>query len=559
MTQKLGNGFEFKKKACFVCGSLNHLIKDYNFYENKMVGKSVLNNGCCGYGSKEVRPGQGIFDSGCSRHMTGNKFYLSDYQDIDGGFVAFARIAKGGKITGKRTPQQNGVAERKNRTLIEAARTMLADSKLPTNFWKKTCLEIHETTWVSCYNPKYLRSPRTRVPTGLFDIDTLTMDKLERNASTKGDMNGQGEAADTNRLNIVSLSVNIDAHGNNTYMIFTLISATGSFYDNLGGSICDNAATLPSGAYNDEDVGAEADHNNLETTMNVNPIPTTRIHKDHPKNQIIRDINLATQTRRITKISEEHDMINDWIIDVLTASRPDIMFVVCACARFQVTPKVSHLHAVKRIFRYLKGQLKLGLWYPKDSPFDLEAFSDSDYAGASLDRKSTKRDLLTKAFDVSRFNFLIASIGLLNLLIVCSTAQVYLRLDERECDIKQKWVKEKTNRSEGFHQIVDFLNASHIRFALSKNPTIYDSHIKQFWQTATVNTLDNEEQEITTTVDGHVKTVTIASVRKYLKLADVGGLSSLPNTKFFDQLSLMGYAITSDKLTFQKGHFSPQW
>ncbi|GJT70974.1 putative ribonuclease H-like domain-containing protein [Tanacetum coccineum] len=73
----------------------------------------------------------------------------------------------------------------------------------------------------------------------------------------------------------------------------------------------------------------------------------------------------------------------------LTTSRMDITFVVCACARFQVTPKTSHLHAVKRIFRYLKGQPKLGLWYPIDSPFDLEAFSNSDYAGASLDRKST--------------------------------------------------------------------------------------------------------------------------------------------------------------------------
>ncbi|GKA29298.1 putative reverse transcriptase, RNA-dependent DNA polymerase, partial [Tanacetum coccineum] len=73
----------------------------------------------------------------------------------------------------------------------------------------------------------------------------------------------------------------------------------------------------------------------------------------------------------------------------LTSSRPDIMFVVFACARFQVTPKVSHLHVVKRIFRYLKGQSKLGLWYPKDSPFDLEAYTDSDYVGASLDRKST--------------------------------------------------------------------------------------------------------------------------------------------------------------------------
>ncbi|GJY58508.1 hypothetical protein Tco_0458400 [Tanacetum coccineum] len=73
----------------------------------------------------------------------------------------------------------------------------------------------------------------------------------------------------------------------------------------------------------------------------------------------------------------------------LTASRPDITFAVCACARFQVTPKTSHFHAVKKIFRYLKGQPKLGLWYPRDSPFDLEAYSDSDYAGASIDMNST--------------------------------------------------------------------------------------------------------------------------------------------------------------------------
>nr|GEZ00155.1 putative ribonuclease H-like domain-containing protein [Tanacetum cinerariifolium] len=75
----------------------------------------------------------------------------------------------------------------------------------------------------------------------------------------------------------------------------------------------------------------------------------------------------------------------------LTSFRPDIMFAVCAYARFQVTPKLSHLHAVKRIFRYLKGKTHLGLWYPRDSPFNMVAYSDSDYAGASLDRNSTTK------------------------------------------------------------------------------------------------------------------------------------------------------------------------
>ncbi|KAJ9561819.1 hypothetical protein OSB04_006979 [Centaurea solstitialis] len=73
----------------------------------------------------------------------------------------------------------------------------------------------------------------------------------------------------------------------------------------------------------------------------------------------------------------------------LTASRPDVMFAVCVCARYQVRLKESHLHAVKRIFKYLKGQPRLGLWYPNDSSFDLVAYTDSDYGGANLDRKST--------------------------------------------------------------------------------------------------------------------------------------------------------------------------
>ncbi|GKE78551.1 hypothetical protein Tco_1544671 [Tanacetum coccineum] len=73
----------------------------------------------------------------------------------------------------------------------------------------------------------------------------------------------------------------------------------------------------------------------------------------------------------------------------LTASRPDIQFSTCLCTMYQANPKESNLVDVKRIFRYLKGTPSLGLWYPKGPGFDLKTYSDSDYAGCKLDRKST--------------------------------------------------------------------------------------------------------------------------------------------------------------------------
>ncbi|GJT71325.1 hypothetical protein Tco_1030611 [Tanacetum coccineum] len=85
----------------------------------------------------------------------------------------------------------------------------------------------------------------------------------------------------------------------------------------------------------------------------------------------------------------------------------------------------------------------------------------------------------------------------------------------------------KPEESEGFHQIVDFLNASHIRYAFIENPTIYVSLIKQFWETTTAKTLDNGEIKLTATTDGKVKIVTEASVRRHLQLADSDGSTHL--------------------------------
>ncbi|GKE41820.1 putative ribonuclease H-like domain-containing protein [Tanacetum coccineum] len=93
-----------------------------------------------------------------------------------------------------------------------------------------------------------------------------------------------------------------------------------------------------SGPYDDEDVGAEADLNNLETTTNVNPISTTKIHKDHPKDQIIGDINSATQTRRMTKIFEEHAMVT-YIKKQRRTNHKDYQNCLFACFLSQIEPK----------------------------------------------------------------------------------------------------------------------------------------------------------------------------------------------------------------------------
>ncbi|GKF38400.1 hypothetical protein Tco_0118461 [Tanacetum coccineum] len=72
-----------------------------------------------------------------------------------------------------------------------------------------------------------------------------------------------------------------------------------------------------------------------------------------------------------------------------TSSRPDLVQAVCYCARYQAQPTQKHLKEVKRIFKYLKGTINMGLWYPEDFGFKLTAFSDADHAGCIDTRKST--------------------------------------------------------------------------------------------------------------------------------------------------------------------------
>nr|GEX39028.1 hypothetical protein [Tanacetum cinerariifolium] len=553
---------------------------------------------------------KGVIDSGCSRYITGNISYLSDFKEINRGYVAFGGNPKGGKITGKdtecivlsfdfklpdenhvllrvsrenimynvdlkniipsgdltclfakatldesnlchrrlshknfktrnklvkgikrefsvaRTPQQNGIAERKNRTLINSTRTMLADSLLPIPF-------LAEAVNTACYvqnradegflvghsfSSKAFRvfNSRTRIvqetlhinflenqpnvggsgPTWLFDIDTLTQSMnyqpvvtgsqpnscasvqenltvdaaafefkepesdihVSPSSSDKIKKHDEKTTREAKGKSLVELSIGVrdlrdefeEFSNNNTNGINAASAPVTAVGPNSTKSTNNFSAAGPSNTavkdipYSDEeiDVGAEADFSNLETNITVSPIPTTRVHKDHLVTQIIGDLSLAHQTRSMARIVKEQGgltQIND----------EDFHNCMLACFLYQEEPKRVHqalkdpswieamqeellqlkrgkldqtlfikkqkdgksastpidtkkpllkdpngedvdVHTYSQMdFKYLKGKSHLGLWYPKDSPFDLVAYSDSDYARASLDRKFT--------------------------------------------------------------------------------------------------------------------------------------------------------------------------
>nr|GEW47570.1 hypothetical protein [Tanacetum cinerariifolium] len=157
-----------------------------------------------------------------------------------------------------------------------------------------------------------------------------------------------------------------------------------------------------------------------------------------------------------------------------------------------------HIYSQKD-FRYLKGKLHLSLWYPKDYPFNLVAYSNSDYAGASLDRKSTTGD-----------------------------------------------------------QIVDFLTAHTIQYALMVNPTIYVSCIKQFWASASIKK-SNDVVRLHDLIDRKKVIITEDTIHQALRLDDADGIDCLPNEEIFAELAWMGYEKPSTKLTFYKEFFLAQY
>nr|GEW10348.1 hypothetical protein [Tanacetum cinerariifolium] len=365
-------------------------------------------------------------------------FFLKTKDETSGilrKFITEIENLKDLKVKIIRTPQQNGVAERRNRTLIEADRTMLADAKLPVTFWAEvvnTACFVQNRVLV---NKSQNKTPWVR-PIGTKYVLKNKKDERGIVIRNKAMLVAQGY---TQKEGIVYDEV--FAHVARIKAI-RLFLAYASF---MGFTVYQM------------DVKSAFLYSTIDKEVSSN----TSMDKENPWGK--------DETRKDVDLHLYRSMIGSLIY--LTTSRPDIMFAVL--------------------------------------------YTDSDYGGATQDRKSTTggcqflgrrdcfekklisvdhihtdenvADLLTKPFDAGRFQYLVS---------------------EHNVD---------------FHPIVDFVEASPLRYALTVKPTIYVSHIRQFWSTARIETTE-EGTKILVTVDGILRTVTESSLRRNLKLQDEEGI-----------------------------------
>nr|GEX00833.1 hypothetical protein [Tanacetum cinerariifolium] len=577
---------------------------------------------------------------------------------------------------------------RKNRTLIEAARTMLVDSLLPISFWA-------EAVNAACYvqNRVFVTKPRNKTPyeplhgktpsigfmrpfgclvtilntldsLGKFDgkadegffvgyfvsskafrvfnhrtrivQDTLHINFLENQPNVVGsgstwlfdiDTLTKGGKCSTICAFPLWSSSSKDPQNTNDDTTFEVKKLESAVHVSLSSSAKTKkhddkttkeakGKTLEDITYSDdeEDVGAEVDFFNLETTINVSPIPTTRIHKDHHVTQIIGDLSSATQKRSMTRMVKDQALKNpSWI----KAMQEELLqFKMQKVWVLVDLPKGKRVIGSKWVFRnnkdkrgiVIKNKARLvkqghtqekGIDYEEVfAPFArIEAirFEDPDYhdkvykvvkalyglhqaprawyetlANYLLEngfhRGKIDQTLFIKKqkdpdgedVDVHTYRSMISSLmyrtssrpDFMSAVYACARFQVTPKASQLHA-VKRTF-------SEGFEQILDFLNASVIKYALTINPTINVSFIKQFCSSVLIKKT-NDIVRLQALNDRRKVIITEDMVRQVLYLDDADSIDCLPYEEIFAELARMGYEKPSTKLTFYKAFFSTQW
>nr|GEU97342.1 hypothetical protein [Tanacetum cinerariifolium] len=368
-----------------------------------------------------------VIDSGCSRHMIGNMSCLSDFEEINGGYVAFGGNPKGG----------------------------FEDPDYPDKVYKvvKALYGLHQ-------------APRAWYETlANYLLENDSCKAFEKLMKDKFQMSSMGELTFFLGLQVKQKPDGIFI-SQNKYV----------------------AETLRKFGLTD---GKSASA----------PIDTRKPLLEDPDGE---DVDVHTYRSMISSLM------------FLTSSRPDIMFAGCACAHFHVTLKALHLHAVKKIFRYLKGKPHLSLWYPKDLPFNLVAYSDSVYTGASLDRKST----------TGGCQFL----GCRLISWQCKKQTVVATSSTKaDFGLTMQVAKSNMKSLKRMLYVTNILSA----VSLTTPPMVLNSpcltHIK--------NWLVQIKRSLKKVI------ITKATIRDALRLADAEGIDCLPNEEIFTELSRIGAQV----------------
>nr|GEW03509.1 retrovirus-related Pol polyprotein from transposon TNT 1-94 [Tanacetum cinerariifolium] len=836
-------------------------------------GINAIKSSACWGTPQDALKDQGYFDNRCCRHMTGNISYLTDFKEHDGGYVAFGGGAKGGKITGKgtirtatkdetsrifksfiaeienlvekkvkiircdngtefknkvmnelceekgikreysvaRTPQQNGVAERRNKTLNEATRTMLADSKLPTPFWAEAVSNSYYVqNWVPVVKPHF-KTPyelfKGRSPTLSFMIPfgchISILNTLEQLGKFDGKLDewifvGYSTTSKAFRVyNIRTRKVEENLHitflenkpmiaSGGPEWLFDLDALSKSM--NYAPVSTEDARIFDNG-YDDRDEGTEADYNNLDTIISMEPKKVPQALDDEswvesmqeelfqfkllnvwtlvdlpPGKKAIgtkwvyrnkrdqRGIIVRNKARLVAEGHRQEEGIDydevfalvarikairlflayasfmDFIVyqmDIKSAflygtieeevyvSQPpgfvdpyfrdkvykvekalyglhqapkawcetlsiyllddgfrrgtidktlfikkindDILLV--QVVKSASTPMGTHKPLSKDangtdvgVYLYrsmigslmyltsyrpdimFTGQPTLGLWYPKDSPLVLIAYSDSDYAGTSLDRKSTtggcqfldnklislqrkKQTIManstTKAAYITAssccrqvlwiqnqllddgYNFMQTNIHVDNESAICVVKNPVYHSKTNHIEIRHHFIRDSYEKRliemvkihtdynvadlltkafdvTGFQFLIACIGTIKVttaRFRLElKGYLINDGyadlvqHADDYFNTTSTKVKKvNDEVQIQALVDGKRVNIKESSIRRILRLGDAESTSCLTNIDIFEGLARIGYEKPSDKLTFYKAYFSPQW
>nr|GEU31767.1 hypothetical protein [Tanacetum cinerariifolium] len=396
-----------------------------------------------------------IIDFGCSKHMTGNlkllinfvekflgtvKFgndqiaFILGYGDLVQGAVTIKRVyyvegrnhnlfsidqfcdadletlhayfaAEGilHQMSVARTPEQNGVVERQNQTLVGAARTMPSAAKVPLFFLAEAiatvCFTQNRSLVIPCHEKTPYHIINDRKPSVKFFHIFGSICYIVKDGENLDKMKEKGD-----ECIFVGYSTKLRAYrvfNKRTRVIMKSIHVN---FDELPQMASDQLNSDPapecqSMALNHDSLSPEEVYVNQPDGF-VDPYHLDKVYRLKKALYGLKQapracIGTPMATKHLdadlsgTPVDQTKYYSKIGALMYLTASRPDIMHATCYCARYQVQPTKKHLTAVKRIFRYLKDTILMGLWYLKDTGFELTAFSDSDHAGCLDSRKST--------------------------------------------------------------------------------------------------------------------------------------------------------------------------